>query len=160
MVFWSNTNLCHLCLAVAWDSGLTYFLRNTAKMSSKVYRFAVLMLRENCRAFLRNSEWKWFIFIVSVISGGILIIVWKTSSKSSNFSDMPSNVSVVLTWRTIRVCADGQLFMPTSTSARRLIGSEGVVGVVVSRTRGLYPETRHCWNFGFAGVLGIAWDVR
>ena len=63
--------------------------------------------------------------------------MWKRSSKSSNFSDLPSKVSVVvLTGRTISVCVDERLFMPTSTSARRLMGSEGIVGVVVSGTWG------------------------
>ena len=60
MVFGSNTKLCHLCLAVAWDSGLTYFRRNTARMSSKVCLFAVIMLRKVCRAFFRNNEWNRF----------------------------------------------------------------------------------------------------
>ena len=90
MVYGSNTNLCYLCLAVAWVSGLTYF-------------------------------------IVSVISGCIFIIVWKRPSNSSKFSNLPSNVSVVvLTGRTIKGCADGLLFIPTSTSAKRFIGSRDV----------------------------------
>ena len=38
-----------------------------------------------------------------------------------------SNVSVVvLTGRTVRVCDDGLLFMPTNTSARQLMGSRDV----------------------------------
>ena len=148
MVFGSNTNPCHLCLAVAWDSGLTYFRRNTAKMSSKVCLFAVLMLRKVCNAFLRNNERKWFNFIVSFISGCIFIIVWKRSSKSSNFSDLPSNVStVVLTGRTISVCVEGRLLMPTNTSARRLMGSEGVVWLAGSWTCGEWSKDSSASEF-------------
>ena len=36
MVFGSETSRCHLCFAVAWDSGLTYFLRNMTSTSSSV----------------------------------------------------------------------------------------------------------------------------
>ena len=129
MVLGSNTNLCHLCLAVAWDSGFTYFLRKMAKMSSNVCFFVELMLRNVCKAFLRNNEWKWLIFFASVISGCIFIIVWKRSSKSSNFSDFPSNVTVVeLTGCTVRVCAVGRLLIPTSMSASLLMGSVVVFG--------------------------------
>ena len=56
MVFGSKTSLCHLCLAVAWDSGFTYLLRKTARTFSRVCLFAELMLRNVCNAFLRSSE--------------------------------------------------------------------------------------------------------
>ena len=60
------------------------------------------------------------------MSGCIFIIVWKRSSNSSNFSDLPSKVSVVvLTGRTMRVCVDGFVFIPIITSASLLMGSTG-----------------------------------
>ena len=93
-------------------------------MYSNVCPFAELSLRNVCRAFLGSKEWKWLIFIASVTWGCIFIIVWKRSSKSSNFSDFPSNVTVVeLTGRTVRVCVDGLLLIPTSMSASLLMGS-------------------------------------
>ena len=42
-VLGSNVSLCHLCLAVAFDSGLTYFRRNTISTSSRVFLFDALI---------------------------------------------------------------------------------------------------------------------
>ena len=38
-VMGSIVSLCHLCLAVAYDSGLTDFRRNTSSKSSRVFLF-------------------------------------------------------------------------------------------------------------------------
>ena len=43
-VFGWNVSLCHLRLAVACDSGLTYFLRNTISTSSRVFLFDALII--------------------------------------------------------------------------------------------------------------------
>ena len=95
VVFGSITRGCHLCLAVACDSGLTYFRLNMTNTSSRVCRrLAVLILPIVFRALFLNSDWKWLIFICSDISGCILIIVWKRSSNSSNFSLLPLKVIV------------------------------------------------------------------
>ena len=39
----SNVNLRHLCLAVACESGLTYFRRNTISSFSRVFSFDALI---------------------------------------------------------------------------------------------------------------------
>ena len=42
-VLGSNVSLCHLCLAVACDSGSTYFRRNTISTSPRVFLVDALM---------------------------------------------------------------------------------------------------------------------
>ena len=82
VVFGANTRRCYLCLAVACDSGLTYFRLNMTNTCSRVCRLGVLILRNVCRAFSLNSERKWLNFFCSDISGCMLIIVWNRSSNS------------------------------------------------------------------------------
>ena len=40
-----NVSLCHLCLAVACDSGSTFFRRNTISTSSRVFLFDALIFQ-------------------------------------------------------------------------------------------------------------------
>ena len=118
-------NLCHLCFAVACDSGFTYFLRNITSTSSRVRRLFDFTFLNACNVSFLSSEWKIFIFMRLVIAGCILIIVWNKSSKS--FSVFPSNViEVVLTGRIVIEC--GSFCRLTSTSANLLIWSWAVSG--------------------------------
>ena len=139
IVLGSKMSRCHLCLAVAWDSGLTLLLRKMTNTSSSIWRFIEFILRNLCRAPFLSNEWKWFIFICSVIVGWIWIIVWNRSSNSLNFSVLPSKVKgFVVTGRNVIEC--GLFWRFSKTSASRLLGSCGcsavtgsVTGRVVSR---------------------------
>ena len=155
MVFGSKVSRCHLCFAVAWDSGLTYFLRNMISTSSSVWRLIEFMFLKVCRAPFLSNEWKWFIFICSVMAGCILIIVWNKSSKSSNFSLFPSNViGVVWTGRIVIVW--GLFCKLTSTSANLLSGSWGdSVTSGSGAGRVVYKET--LWLDCCLSRFGIEW---
>ena len=120
IVLGSKMSLCHLCLAVARDSGFTYLRRNMT--SSSVWQLMVFMFLNVCSAPFRSKERKRLIFICSVITGCIFIIVWNKSSKSSNFSLLPSNaMRVVVTGLIVIEC--GLFWRLTSTSANLFIGS-------------------------------------
>ena len=56
----------------------------------------MFMFLNVCSAPFRSKEWKWLNFICSVITGCIFIIVWNRSSRSLNFSLLPSNVMGVV----------------------------------------------------------------
>ena len=142
IVFGSKTKRCHLCLAVACDSGLTNLRHKMIITSSRVCLLADLMSLNVWRAFFLSREWKWLIFICSVISGCILIMVWKRSSNNSNFSLLPSNVMVFeLTRRMVSSWAVGRfvgIFVKTSANLLNGSGSTAVAilvcaGIVVPR---------------------------
>ena len=119
-------SLCHLCFAVACDSGFTYFLRNMTSTPPKIWRLIEFMFLNVCNA-PNSAVREKFIFIFSVIAGCILLIVWNKSSKSSNFSLFPSNIiGVMVTGRIVIEC--GLFCRLTSTAANLLIGSWGVSG--------------------------------
>ena len=126
MVLGSNVSRCHLCFAVAWDSGLPYFLRNMTSTSCRVWRLMEFMFLNVCNAPFCSNEWKRLIFICSVIAGCILIIVWNKSSKRSNFSLFPSKVIGVV-WTGLMVMDWGLFCKLTNTSANLLSGSCEVV---------------------------------
>ena len=84
-----------------------------------------------CSDPFRIKEGKRLIFVCSVITGCILIIVWNKSSKSSIFSLLQSNVmDVVVTGRILIDC--GLFWRLTSTSANLFNRSWGVSGTSVS----------------------------
>ena len=123
--------------------------------------FAELMLRNVRRAVLRCNEQNGLFSSLPSCRVAFLIIVWRRSSNSSSFSELPSNLSVVvLTGCTVSVCSDGRLFMPTSTSANRLIKSEEVFWVVVSGAEWQSPETHYGYILDVAAVQGISWDAQ
>ena len=86
--------LCPFCLAVACDSLLTCFRRNTIKTSSRVFVFRALMfLTVHCASFLNGAS-EWLFFIDFVVSGCILCSEWSTFTKSSSFLFLSSKVNV------------------------------------------------------------------
>ena len=85
-----------MCFAVAIDWGFTYFLRKTARISSRFSRVGPIMFLKVWRASPLMREWKYVILSSSVSWLWILRLVWKRSSNSSNFLDFPSNVGNVV----------------------------------------------------------------
>ena len=135
IVLGSKTKRCHLCLAVACDSSLTYLRPKITNKSSRVYLLTVLIFLNVCRAFLLSNEWKWLTFVCSDISGCILIIVWKRFSNSSNYSLLPSKVRMLeLNGQMVSCWAVGRFCMLVKTSASLLIGSCSGAGTVLSCT--------------------------
>ena len=49
-----NVSFCHLCLAVACESGLTYFHRKIISTSSRVFLFGALIFRDVWSASFRK----------------------------------------------------------------------------------------------------------
>ena len=84
-------------------------------------------ISECFQRFLWRSEWNWFTFICTVVSGCVLINVWKRSSKSSNLSLLPLKViGVEFTYRIVNDWVMDLLCISTTTSASLWIGSRGV----------------------------------
>ena len=94
--FGSNVSLCHLCFAVACDAGWKYFRRNTNSTSSKGFLFDALMFLNVWSASFRKWAWKWLIFTALVFFRCFLSSVWNRTSKSSNFSFLPSNINLFM----------------------------------------------------------------
>ena len=89
-------SVCHLCFAVACDCGLTYFRVKMISTYSSVRFLLAFIFLNVCSASLRKCERKWSIFSASEISGCILVIVSKRTSNSSNFSFLPSQISLFI----------------------------------------------------------------
>ena len=95
-MFRSQVSLCHLCLAIAPDSSLTFFCWNTSSTSSRVLLLVALMLRNVCNASFLKFAWKLLISIASFLSGCFLSVLWKKGSNSWNFSVLSSNNNVIV----------------------------------------------------------------
>ena len=122
-LFGSNVSLCHLCLAGARDSSLTYFPRCFMSTFSRDVLLVALMLEYNYTASFTKCDLKWFIFIACVISVCILGIVWNRSSHNSNFPLLPSSINVFVDagfkiTDVVRCCWDA---IPVIASANLLI---------------------------------------
>ena len=63
-----------------------WFLRKLTSISSRVWRLIEFRFLNVCIVLYLSNDWKWLIFVCSVIAGCISLIVWKKSSISSNFS--------------------------------------------------------------------------
>ena len=102
-----------------------------------------------------SKKWKWLIFICSDISGCILIIVWKRSSNSSNFSLLPSKVNILeLTGRIVSCWAVWRFCILVKMSASLLIGSASAAGAVLS-CAGIVVSSR-----GLGSSSGWLWWLR
>ena len=69
-----------------------WFLRNLTSISSRDWWLMEFRFLNVCIVPYLSNEWKWLIFVCSVIAGCISLIVWKKSSISSYFSPLPLNV--------------------------------------------------------------------
>ena len=91
-----RTSFWKLCFTVAIDWDFTYFLGNTGRTSRKFSRVGPLMFLKVCNATPLMREWKYLILSSSVSWLWILRLFGKKSSNSSNFSDFPSNVGIIV----------------------------------------------------------------
>ena len=103
--------------------GLTYFRRKSYSTPSKIFLFGALMSPNVCSTSFRKCAWKRSTFFASVVFGCILRIVWNMSSKSSNFSFLPSKINLFVDsgFRIVAAYDRGWVEIPAIASTRQLM---------------------------------------
>ena len=149
-----KTNRWNLCFTVAIDWGLTLFPRNTVTVSAKLFLLGLLIFLNVWYLSPRMREWKWCISFSSVSRMSNFRLVWTRSSNSSNSSDFPSKIGIVvmrdlgnfnILLRLVLNMAE-ILLLSNSWGANKIWSASIVAGVVSLRNYDWLVE-RACFDF-------------